>query len=404
MGDDDVLLVLPALTARAGSPSRSGNDRFVVTQKFVDGVLEYVQRWPGRVVVAMERNDRAGTNLDHVEVDPANLPFELRWLPDAPGLAALIGEARIVLGSLVDKHIDLAGICGETDVPLVYISEYSVLTRRQIIRAETSNPILRWRRELWTTQLEKRYRKAVAAAAGIQCNGTPTFEAYRSINPRSLLYFDTRVRADQLAQGATLENRFTHLGAGQPLRLAFSGRLIAMKGADHLPTVAAELRRRGVPFTFDICGGGALEGQLRGQLERLGLKNQVRLRGVLDFQSQLMPFVASEVDLFVCCHRQGDPSCTYLETMSCGTPIVGYDNEAFAGLVKKSNVGWLTPLDRPAALAERIEELHRNREELVAAANASLEFARNHTFERTMQARVDHMLQCAAAREVGAGA
>ena len=123
----------------------------------------------------------------------------------------------------------------------------------------------------------------------------------------------------------------------------------------------------------------------------------MKLPGVLDFHTQLLPMVARSVDLFVCCHRQGDPSCTYLETMSCGTPIVGYDNEAFRGVVDQSGAGWLTPMDDPTELAACIAALHSSRDLLADAALRSLDFASNHTFEKVMQARVDHLVTCATA-------
>lgn len=39
------------------------------------------------------------------------------------------------------------------------------------------------------------------------------------------------------------------------------------------------------------------------------------------------------------CHRQGDPSCTYLETYACGMPIVGYNNQAHQGILASNNAG-----------------------------------------------------------------
>lgn len=396
MSERKALFVLPALTASAGAGSS-----FVLTRKFLDGASEYAKRWSGPVVVCIKRAERRDNNLDHVEIHPDDLPFALRWFPaDQAQLGAMLGQARLALASLVDANLQLVNVCASQRVPLVYISEYSVLTRRQIIRAETSNPLMRWRRELWTTQLERRYERAVKSAAGVQCNGTPTYEAYRSLNRDALLYFDTRVRAGQQADRSTIDQRTRELLAGAPLRLAFSGRLLAMKGADHLPLIAAELKKRGVPFTMDICGGGILENQLRQSVQRLGLADQVRMRGVLDFRTELMPFIARHVDLFVCPHPQGDPSCTYLETMSCGTPIVGYDNEALAGLAKLARVGWCTPLGKPKQLAEQIADLHHKRQAVVSAAVASLAFAAEHTFEITMQARIDHMLTCARPRKV----
>ena len=390
MNATDQLLLLPALTA-----NEAAGGRFALTRKFIDGVNEYARRWPGRVSVAIRSSTEPTSNLDQIEVHPLDLPFELRWLPSARNeLNQPLLSASIAMISLVDDNLELAAAAHTQGVPVVWVTEYSVKTRRQIIWTETSNPILRWRREWYNRQMEAKFERAVAVAAGVQCNGTPTFEAYQPRNPRSLLYFDTRVRAAQLASSEVVAARTARMMQGGPLRLAFSGRFIPMKGADHLPLLAAELRRLSVPFTFDVCGGGSLESAMKREVERLGLMGQFRFRGVLDFQTQLMPFIASEVDLFICPHRQGDPSCTYLETMSCGTPIAGYDNEAFTGLVRTSGVGWKSPLDQPTNLAATIAQLNQDRRSLTEAAAQSLAFAAQHTFEHTMQSRVDHMWSC----------
>jgi len=395
------LAICTALEATSGK--RDGS--FVLTRKFLEGVREYGRYWPGSIAVWVQRLTQADGNLDHVEVHPSELPFDLQWIEgderDGDRFLPAIRSADLVLAALVDRHVALAELCQRQGVPLVYVSEYSIKTRQQIVRAETRNPIVRWRRHVWTTRLEDAYCDAVRRAAGVQCNGLPTHNAYKSLNPRALLYFDTRVRAEQLVSKATLTHRLDELRQGGAIRLAFSGRLTAMKGPDHLPLVARELKRLGVAFTFDVCGGGELEGRMRSDIARFGLADCLRLRGVLDFERELLPFVAREVDVFVCCHRQGDPSCTYLETYSCGVPIVGYDNEAFAGLAAASNVGgpgWVTPMDDPITLARRIADLANRREEIAAASHNALAFAARHTFEHTMENRVQHMLECMRAR------
>ena len=73
--------------------------------------------------------------------------------------------------------------------------------------------------------------------------------------------------------------------------------------------------------------------------------------------------------------------------MSCGVPIIGYDNEAFVGVVNQSQAGWLVKMNRPDLLAEKIAELNQNRELIMAESYKSLEFAKQHTFEKTFQRR-----------------
>jgi glycosyltransferase involved in cell wall biosynthesis len=313
-------------------------------------------------------------------------------------MADKLRGAAVVLANLDHSQSGIAQLCATAKVPCVYVSENSLATRRQMVRVSTHNPLVRLRRNIWTTRLEHRLRRAVKCAAGVQCNGTPTYEAYRSINANPLLFFDSRVTGEMLAPDDVLEKRVEKLLAGEPLRLAFSGRLVDIKGVDHLPRVAAALRLRGVPFVMEIYGGGELEPHLRKMIAEMGLQRHVRLCGVADFANELVPAISSGADLFVCCHRQGDPSCTYLETMSCGTPIVGYDNEAFRGVAWQSGVGWTTPMDDPKALAERVARLDGDRPALAAAARAAKAFAARHTFEETMRRRVGHLLACAETR------
>ena len=43
--------------------------------------------------------------------------------------------------------------------------------------------------------------------------------------------------------------------------------------------------------------------------------------GVVDFETELVPFTRQNADIFLGCHRQSDPSCTYLEAMGCGVAV-----------------------------------------------------------------------------------
>src|SRR6185295_6181346 len=215
------------------------------------------------------------------------------------------------------------------NVPYVHVLEISPKTLRQIITHQTPSLVRRLKRLVWNEASTLKHSGSFRRAAGLQCNGTPAFDAYGPLNARSLLFFDSRVSSDLLVDRDALQARLAGLqGPRRPLRLVFSGRLIRIKGADHLPRVAAALKSLGVPFTLDICGAGDLQEPIAREIRDRDLGKEVVLRGLLDFYRELLPFVKTQADLFVCCHRQGDPSCTYHETLSCGVPIVGYGNEA----------------------------------------------------------------------------
>jgi glycosyltransferase involved in cell wall biosynthesis len=152
-----------------------------------------------------------------------------------------------------------------------------------------------------------------------------------------------------------------------------------------------------VDFHLFICGDGESAPGMSERIRREQLNERVTLTGVLDFKTELLPFARSNIDLFVCCHPQGDPSCTYLETMSCGVPIAGYANEAFEGIVRHSECGWTVAMNQPEALADKIADVGKSPDLLLSMSLASLAFARSHTFDQTFSRRVIH-LRCLAER------
>ncbi len=385
------LAILPNLRA-----SVREDGHLVLTEKFLSGMQSYLDFWNGPVVVMIEPAARISENLDNIVVERRGLPFGIDVTSfDSPDLRTKLASCAVAQGGISYRQNHLSRLCEEIQIPFVYGTEYTLKTRLQIIGAEERNPLVRAKRTVWEWNQERQNRAAISRASGIQCNGVPTYEAYRGLNQNSLLFFDTRVNGEQLIEDEQLETRLAQLRKGEQLRLAFSGRLNHMKGADHLLALARVLKSRSVPFELIICGGGPLEEDLRRTIAHAGLRDLVELRGVLRFEEELLPWVKKNVDLFVCCHRQGDPSCTYLETFSCGVPIVGYDNEAFAGLLPHVDAGRAVPMNDIAALADVVQELAGNREQIATWSRNALRFAHQNTFESAFGARIEQLRQLA---------
>lgn len=381
------LVVLPSLRMVPFADGKIG-----LTRKFLDGAEEYLRYWRGTLTVLAEIDFTVGSNLDNISVDPSRLPFLLKLVDyDKLEVEVAVSDATVVLASAGHRQNHVARVCKRLGVPCAYVTEYSLRTRLQIVEAETPAWHRRLRRQWWERTQERHQRAAIALAQGVQCNGTPTYDAYRGGNANPMLFFDTRVTAQMMITRDELESRLAYWSSGLPIRLLFSGRLIAMKGADDLILVARHLKAFGVAFEFVICGDGDLADDMRSRIPEFDLHRHVKIVGVLDFHTQLVPRLKHQTDLFVCCHRQGDPSCTYLETMSCGVPIVGYDNEAFAGVVAASTAGWALPMNDPLALARKVQELERSRRLVAEQSRRSLAFASRHTFESTFERRVNHL-------------
>ena len=387
------LLLLPSLNAE-----QRADGTIHVTGKFRTGVEAFAARWEGTVRVVMEPRSGRTENLDDTPVDPRELEWDLEVLPfEGADFERRMAEAAVILGGLGHRQNGLAALARELGVPFATTSEYTLQTRHQIADADRQPGPLGWlktlRRKQWEAGQERANLRTVRAAAGVQCNGTPTYDAYAPENPNTLLFFDTRTRDADVLSDAALDARLQRVAEGKPLKLAFTGRLDPMKGARHLPALAAALRDRGVPFELNICGDGRDGEAMRAEIAQRGLGDRVTMLGILDFQTELVPFVKEQVDLFVCPHLQGDPSCTYLETMAAGVPIAGFANEAWAGILDRVPAGWRAPLGDVDALATRVEEAHQQRTILAERTRAALRFAREHTYEKSFDRRVAHLAQ-----------
>ena len=383
------LILLPSLSAYRGP--RGG---LVLTRKYMEGAAQYARNWPGPVTSLVRLDPQPTTDMDHQEYLPGEDETGLELRPEVgPELAQRLSSAAQVVGFLSRDDAPMLELCQSIGLPMVFVSEYSPRTERQILASEQLHPLRRLRRHVWLWRSERIRRSMLRRAAGLQCSGTPTFENYKGLCADTHLFFDNRVRAAEVISDAAMQAKLTRLQAGEPLRLVFGGRFVPMKGVMELPRVASELRRMNVPFIFDICGSGPQEAELRASIQANGLQDVMILRGVLDFQTGWVPFLRDTSDIFVCCHTQGDPSCTYPEVMSCGVPIAGYANDAFRGIVETSGSGWQVPIFDAPALARRIAELHRDRAQIAEAALRARDFARQHVFETTFAARTAHFIR-----------
>lgn len=364
-----------------------------MARKTLTGMEVYRRLWGGPLRMILPLGP--GDSIDEEVVDTRALPFTVEVINlRSPALRERVKNAAVVLGGPNHELNGLAKFCRARGVPYAFNCEYTLKTRWQIARAETParSPRL-LRRVMWEGRQELANLRELRISSAVQCNGTPTYNAYRTLNGNTLLYFDSRTEASMLATPDDLAARIARREQGKPLRLLFSGRLAPMKGADDLPALAKALRARGVPFHLDICGSGPLEASMKREVEREGLSSHVTFRGVLDFATELSPFVRNEIDAFVCCHRQGDPSCTYIETFACGVPIAGYANEAFAGLLERTVAGESVPIGDVDGLADLVARWARpeSRGKLAQMGQTALDFARQHTFEATFARRVEHL-------------
>lgn len=363
-------------------------------RKFYDGMCLYTQFWPGIVRciigVASASNMRL-PDFGMIKKKEDGLPFQvvLKEFNTSITSAHLAGVSVVLASGDNYVNFNIASLCFCSNVKCYYIIEYIPETRYQIVKLETTNWIKLLRRYFYVWAGERKRKKAFSLADGIQANGGAAYEYYKPMVKDAILYYDTRVTRENLATDIDIKEKYKH--APGPLRLAFSGRLIPMKGADHLLLLCSILRKREIDYTMSIYGAGELSGQMHKYIVQHDLSSKVSLKGVVDFESDLLPILKSQVDIFICLHRQSDPSCTYLETLSCGVPILGYLNRAFAHILRQADVGWGAELDDLEGVADIITRLSGNPSFIEEKSYNALRFASQHTFHDSFGNRVNQL-------------
>jgi colanic acid/amylovoran biosynthesis glycosyltransferase len=388
---------MPTLLMFAPAPVIELPDGEVILDiKFVEGMKLHCQLWPGQVICVLRRG--VDTIPFGARYNPGRLGFRLIVLDYFdPVPDELIEDAGVVFCSVETmQYLDMPARMQGRPGTLVFTLEYSLRTRLQMAMLQQDQPLQRrLRSAFWNLRHEPALRRSMRQADGMQFNGYPGMRAYGHLNRNSMMYLDNRMRAPMLAKPEEMQARIDHLGSGGPIRLIHSGRLDPVKGAQDLIPIATALRDRKVNFTLDIFGTGKLEPEIAAGIAAHALSDRVRLHAPVNFEAVLVPHSRQNADVFLSCHRQSDPSCTYLEALGCGLPIVGYRNDMWRALQAECNAGWVAPLGQPHGLVEHIVRLDRNRAEITEHATRALAFARKHSFEAEFSARMQHLRRVA---------
>lgn len=366
---------------------RLPDGRLRLDVKYVEGMRAHQAFWNGPVSAVVWEG-------------AASVPFGADYAPDALGFDLTVLPFGAALpetsADLIAAPADMAEALGLAwgPVPVVFVVEYTIGTRLRIVALDRTRGLFRkgWS-ALWNLRMEFLRRAAFRRAAGVQCNGYPAFDAYAGMNRHAMLYLDGRMRAEMMATPDEMAVKAAYRG---PLRLVHSGRLEPMKGAQDLAPVARALVAAGMDFTLDVFGTGSLEAELRDMVEELG--GRLRLHDPVEFESVLVPWMRTNADLFLSCHRQADPSCTYLESLGCGVPVLGYANAMWRRMAQESGGGWAVPMGDRRALSDQITRLAQGRAALREAAQAGLDFARAHDFQSEFTIRMTHLSSCLASQ------
>ncbi len=158
----------------------------------------------------------------------------------------------------------------------------------------------------------------------------------------------------------------------EPYKLLAIARFVKTKGLDVLLDACGILKERGVDFRLTLAGSGRIERCLRAQAKRLGIEDKVSFPGFILHKD--IPALIAGHDIFVMPSkisstgdRDGLPT-VIMESLVTRVPVVATDVGGIREVVHDGETGYLVQQRNPAAMAEAIMNMARDRENAVRMA------------------------------------
>jgi colanic acid/amylovoran biosynthesis glycosyltransferase len=195
-------------------------------------------------------------------------------------------------------------------------------------------------------------------------HGAETHATYAPHARVSEVVHDIHLRAEDRISAERLAAKVAAAAEG-PLRITYLGRADPMKGPEDWIEAMARLHAAGVSFHATWLGDGERLTEMQDRVKRLGLEQNISLPGFLRNREAILEALRQS-QVFVFCHKTPESPRNLIESLVCGTPIVGYDSAFPRDLITGHGGGILTPPDDVEALSSALIELSRDREQLAS--------------------------------------
>ncbi|MGQ0720522.1 MAG: glycosyltransferase family 4 protein [Candidatus Eiseniibacteriota bacterium] len=283
-----------------------------------------------------------------------NLLFQL---PDRLRIARALRELRPDIVHAHSTHREaLAAI--ESGIPAV-VTIHGLIEQEIALETRLGRRVRGWARRRLVSRVFARMRNVIVLSPAVE-------EHYRSRlgrartwtieNPVDDLFFDQRREPE-------------------PGVLLFSGLVIPRKGVRNLLQALALARREAPEAKLRIAGGFPrpdYEASVREELARLDLGDAVRFLGSVPPEELAREYARATCLVLV--SRQETLPVAVQEAMAVGLPVIASPVGGVPHLVRDGENGFLVPHGDPAALAERMVRLLRDRplQERLSAAGRTL--------------------------------
>ena len=386
---DSMLLVLPV-------PFRQrGTTQFFESQA-CNGLLRWADNFSHVTAVApLMPESLAAANKTMVWEDTAEVLDDritciaLPWAYSLPAFVREYWGARKILSAEIKRHeylqFAIGGLWG--DWASVAAREayrqgrpYAVHTDRvesQLVRklAENSTGLRALKMKCQAAMMWHRETSVISRCAAGLWHGLDCFDAYSPWCPNSHLIHDVHTKGSDAISSMDIRQKLQDVLVEKELRVVYAGRMSEMKAPLEWLKAVSYARDLGISIQAVWYGDGEMRPQMQAEVARLKLEQSVSLKGFISDRKLLLQGLR-DAHIMLFTHITPESPRCLLESLICGTPIIGYDNPFACDLTAAGGGGSFVPMHDWQALGARMAELASHRDHLQrliqeAAANGS---------------------------------
>ncbi len=194
-------------------------------------------------------------------------------------------------------------------------------------------------------------------------HGMDCFRAYLPYSRNPHVVHNIHLKKSDSITPEHLEAKAAEVRHGAKLRIGYAGRADNSKGAADWIEAIKSLLDQGVDVEATWLGDGPALGTMRETVRTMGLAARIQLPGYESDHRKVLKFLEN-LHVLMFCHKTLESPRILIESLVCGTPIVGYDSPYPRDLLGELDCGTLTPKDDILALAAAVAHLDRHRDEL----------------------------------------
>jgi len=158
------------------------------------------------------------------------------------------------------------------------------------------------------------------------------------------------------------DNNFHHVYSvkDEKIRIGYAGRIVtAAKRIDYIVPLAKMLKKRGVQFALELAGRGTYETELKDEIEKNELQDEVFLLGTIE-HSEIRAFWQRQ-DIMISCSEYEGHSITQCEAMANGAIPIITDVSGARDDIQDGENGFVIEIGALEQMVEKISFLYNHR-------------------------------------------